>query len=44
MVVATLSAERRVALHHRALWLEYVSVPVADQDRALAFYTDALGC
>ena len=26
MVVATLSAERRVALHHRALWLEYFTV------------------
>jgi divalent metal cation (Fe/Co/Zn/Cd) transporter len=26
MVVVTLSAERRVALHHRALWLEYFTV------------------
>jgi len=26
MVVATLSAERRVVLHHRALWLEYFTV------------------
>ena len=26
MVVATLPAERRVALHHRALWLEYFTV------------------
>jgi divalent metal cation (Fe/Co/Zn/Cd) transporter len=26
MVVATISAERRVVLHHRALWLEYFTV------------------
>ena len=26
MVVVAVSAERRVALHHRALWLEYFTV------------------